>query len=201
VKWNLVINGVEQEMEVVSPAPACRFRFDGRERSADVEIPEPGIYSEDPYNDFLPFPGKLTRLRRPMGPGIRLDACVYPGWTVPLDYDPLLAKLVVWSRTRDESIARMIRALGEYDVGGIRTNISFFRQVFEAPEFRAGRFDTGFIDEFLARHKPPSPPPDLAAVAALAAAVDHMGRDARPTQTAASGTSPWLAAGRQEILR
>ncbi|HUI81520.1 MAG TPA: acetyl-CoA carboxylase biotin carboxylase subunit [Bryobacteraceae bacterium] len=159
------------------------------------------IYAEDPYNGFLPFPGKLTRLRRPLGPGIRLDACVYPGWTVPLEYDPLLAKLVVWSAGREESIARMIRALGEYDVGGIRTNVGFFRQIFETAEFREGLLHTGFIDEFLARHKPPSALPDRAAVAALAAALDHMARGTKQPQAGAHGTSSWLASGRQEWLR
>ena len=96
------------------------------------------IYAEDPYNNFLPYPGKITRLTRPLGPGIRLDGCVYDGWTVPMEYDPLLAKLAVWAATRDEAIARMLRALREYDVGGIRTNIGFFRQILEDPEFRAG---------------------------------------------------------------
>src|SRR6202165_5407888 len=81
------------------------------------------IYAEDPYNDFLPFPGKITHLDRPQGPGIRLDGCVYAGWPVPLEYDPLRAKLTVWGGTREEAAARMLRALREYDVGGIRTNI------------------------------------------------------------------------------
>jgi acetyl-CoA carboxylase, biotin carboxylase subunit len=196
-----LVTGLDLVRLQVEIAAGRRLPFSQDEVTWRGSAIECRIYAEDPYNDFLPFPGKLTRLRRPMGPGIRLDACVYPGYTVPLEYDPLLAKLVVWSRTRDESIARMTRALGEYDVGGIRTNISFFRQVFEAPEFRSGLLDTGFIDEFLARHQPPSPPPDLAAVAALAAALDHMGRDARPTQVSTNGASPWLAAGRQEILR
>ena len=91
------------------------------------------IYAEDPYNDFLPFPGKLTRLSRPLGPGVRLDGCVYDGWTVPMEYDPLLAKLAVFAATREQAIQRMIRALREYDVGGIRTNIGFFRQILEDP--------------------------------------------------------------------
>src|SRR5579863_6409873 len=106
------------------------------------------IYAEDPYNDFLPFPGKLTRLTRPMGPGIRLDGCVYDGWTVPMEYDPLLAKLAVWAATREDATERMIRALREYDVGGIRTNLGFFRQILEDAEFRAARLHTGFIEEF-----------------------------------------------------
>src|ERR1019366_2211718 len=96
------------------------------------------IYAEDPYNNFFPSPGKITRLTRPLGPGVRLDGCVYDGWTVPIDYDPLLAKLAVWSGTRESAIARMLRALREYDVAGIHTNITFFRQILEDEEFREG---------------------------------------------------------------
>jgi acetyl-CoA carboxylase biotin carboxylase subunit len=158
------------------------------------------IYAEDPYNDFLPFPGKITRLDQPLGPGIRLDGCVYAGWTVPLEYDPLLAKLAVWGGTREEATARMLRALREYDIGGIRTNIGFFRQILDDEEFRAGRLHTGFIEGFFARHRPPVPPPGLAAVAALAAALDHMTSNAPPPPVS-SGARPWLTAGREELLR
>ncbi len=158
------------------------------------------IYAEDPYNDFLPYPGKLTRLTRPMGPGIRLDGCVYEGWTVPMEYDPLLAKLAVWSGSRQESIDRMIRALREYDVEGIRTNIGFFRQILEDPEFRAGSLHTGFIDEFLARRTPRKPPEDVRAVAALAAAIYAVSREsAGPERSAAPRR--WLEAGRNDLLR
>ncbi len=166
-------------------------------RGAAVEC---RIYAEDPYNDFLPYPGKLTRLTRPMGPGIRLDGCVYDGWTVPMEYDPLLAKLAVWSGGRQESIDRMIRALREYDVEGIRTNIGFFRQILEDPEFRAGNLHTGFIDEFLARRTPHTPPGDTRAVAALAAALYTGSREASPGPGTAAN-SRWLEAGRNDLLR
>jgi acetyl-CoA carboxylase biotin carboxylase subunit len=159
------------------------------------------IYAEDPYNDFLPFPGKLTRLSRPLGPGVRLDGCVYDGWTVPMEYDPLLAKLAVFAATREEATQRMIRALREYDVGGIRTNIGFFRQILEDAEFRAARLHTGFIDEFFQRHHAPNPPPELAAVASLAAALHFRWRNQGPTETRPSGTSQWLDAGRRGLLR
>jgi acetyl-CoA carboxylase biotin carboxylase subunit len=158
------------------------------------------IYAEDPYNDFLPYPGKIRRLTRPLGPGIRLDACIYDGWTVPMEYDPLLAKLAVWAGTRQDATARMIRALREYDVAGIRTNITFFRQILEDPEFAVANLHTGFIEEFFRRRRPPEPPADLAAVAALAAAVHTVTR--RPENgPAARGGSPWLDAGRNEMLR
>ena len=156
------------------------------------------IYAEDPYNNFLPFPGNITRLTRPQGPGIRLDDGVYEGWTVPMEYDPLLAKLAVWSGTREASIARMIRALSECEVGGIRTNIGFFRQILEDEEFRAGRLHTGFIDDYFARTRPPAPPGELAVIAALAAALHSHLPEAPSTVT---GSSSWLETGRRDLLR
>ncbi len=159
------------------------------------------IYAEDPDNNFLPYPGKLTRLDRPLGPGIRLDGCVYEGWTVPLEYDPLLAKLAVWAGTREETIARLIRALREYDVGGIRTNIGFFRQILEDEEFRAGRLHTGFIAEFFERRRPPEAPPELRTIAALAAALDHLAQEPSAAPGPPDGGSRWLQAGRRDLLR
>ena len=159
------------------------------------------VYAEDPYNNFLPYPGKITRLRRPLGPGVRLDGCVYTGWTVPLEYDPLLAKLVVWATTRENARERMIRALSEYDVGGIRTNIQFFHQILADPEFRAGNLHTGLIEEFFARTAPQSPPEELAEIAALVAALDHSATASQLESNQASAASPWLRAGREELLR
>jgi acetyl-CoA carboxylase biotin carboxylase subunit len=164
------------------------------------------IYAEDPYNGFLPYPGKLTRLTRPLGPGIRLDGCVYSGWTVPMEYDPLLAKLAVWAPTRSEATARMLRALREYDVGGIRTNTGFFRQILEDSAFQRADLHTGFIEEFFARTRPPQAPESLKAAAALAAAL-HIAR--RPANEAARGgngsarqeSSAWARVGRDGGLR
>jgi acetyl-CoA carboxylase biotin carboxylase subunit len=158
------------------------------------------VYAEDPYNNFFPSPGKITRLTRPLGPGVRLDGCVYEGWTVPIDYDPLLAKLAVWNGTRESAIARTLRALGEYDVAGIHTNIAFFRQILEDEEFRAGRLHTRFVDEFLSRRKPVAPRPDLEAVAALVAAF-HSTRSATRTESPQASRSAWLESGRGEALR
>jgi acetyl-CoA carboxylase, biotin carboxylase subunit len=158
------------------------------------------IYAEDPYNNFLPYPGKITRLSRPTGPGIRIDGCIYAGWTVPMEYDPLLAKLAVWAATRSDATDRMIRALSEYDVGGIRTNLGFFRQILEDPEFRAGNLHTAFIEEFFARTQPPKPPAGLTAVAALAAAIHSTSKTAATPQTAAP-SSAWRNEGRSGLLR
>src|ERR1039458_533721 len=125
---------VRLQVEIAAGAPLPFTQDQVAWRGAAIEC---RVYAEDPFNDFLLYPGKLTRLTRPLGPGIRLDGCVYDGWTVPMEYDPLLAKLAVWADTRDHATARMIRALREYDVGGIHTNLAFFRQILEDPEFRA----------------------------------------------------------------
>jgi acetyl-CoA carboxylase biotin carboxylase subunit len=158
------------------------------------------ICAEDPYNNFFPSPGRITRLTRPQGPGVRLDGCVYEGWTVPIDYDPLLAKLAVWNGTRESAIARMVRALREYDVGGIRTNIGFFRQILEDEEFRQGRLHTGFVDEFLARCKRFQPSAELAAIAELVAAHHAKGSAVR-TASIPAARSRWREIGRGEMLR
>jgi acetyl-CoA carboxylase biotin carboxylase subunit len=107
------------------------------------------IYAEDPDNHYLPSPGKITLLLSPSGPGIRRDSGMYEGWTVPMDYDPLLAKLIGYGTDRDQAIARILRALNEYFVGGIKTNLPLFRRILSHPDFRAARIDTGFLDRLL----------------------------------------------------
>jgi acetyl-CoA carboxylase, biotin carboxylase subunit len=107
------------------------------------------IYAEDPDNNFFPSPGRITRLISPAGPGIRRDSGMYEGWVVPLEYDPLLAKLIAYGENREQVINRLRRALIEYFIGGIKTNLSLFRRILLHPDFQAGRIDTGFLDRLL----------------------------------------------------
>ena len=107
------------------------------------------IYAEDPDNNFFPSPGRITRIISPSGPGIRRDSGMYEGWVVPLDYDPLLAKLIGYGENRQQVINRLRRALVEYFIGGIKTNISLFRRILLDPDFQAGLVDTGFLDRLL----------------------------------------------------
>jgi acetyl-CoA carboxylase, biotin carboxylase subunit len=109
------------------------------------------IYAEDPDNNFFPSPGRITLLLAPSGPGIRRDSGMYEGWTVPVDYDPLLAKLIGYGTDRPQAIARLVRALSEYFVGGIKTNISLFRKILRDNDFQAGNLDTGYLDRLLVR--------------------------------------------------
>ena len=112
-------------------------------RQEDVRIRghaiECRIYAEDPDNNYFPSPGKITLLLSPSGPGIRRDSGMYEGWTVPIDYDPLLAKLIGYGTDRAQAISRLTRALHEYFVGGIKTNISLFRRILTDADFQAGK--------------------------------------------------------------
>ncbi len=109
------------------------------------------LYAEDPDNNFFPSPGKILSRQAPSGPGIRLDEGVYEGWTVPMDYDPLLSKLIAWGNSREETIARLRRALEEYTVTGIKTNAGLFRRILAEPHFLRGEIHTKWLDELLQR--------------------------------------------------
>jgi len=157
------------------------------------------IYAEDPEQNFMPSPGLITHLHEPSGPGLRLDSGISAGYTVPIDYDPMLAKLAVWGPTRDRALGRIDRALSEYSVGGIRTNIAFFREVLSDPEFRAGEFSTSFIESFFHRRRPPAADIEAEAAAALAAAAIMLRAPAPPQSNGSS--SAWLAEARRSLLR
>jgi acetyl-CoA carboxylase biotin carboxylase subunit len=109
------------------------------------------IYAEDPERNFFPSPGPLRELSEPQGPGIRVDSGVYRGWEVPIYYDPLIAKLVTFGSDRMQAVARMRRAIREYRVQGVKTNLQFFSEVLADPEFVAGRLSTKFIEDFFQR--------------------------------------------------
>jgi acetyl-CoA carboxylase biotin carboxylase subunit len=130
------------------------------------------IYAEDPDNNFFPSPGVITTLRVPSGPGIREDSGVYEGRRVPLDYDPLLSKLVGYGATREQAIARLRRALDEYFIGGIKQNLGLFRRILRDEDFLAGRMDTEMLDRKIStEYRVPSAEPAHGEVVAVAAAL------------------------------
>jgi len=104
------------------------------------------INAEDPLNDFVPTPGKIKGYHPPGGTGVRVESGVYTSYTIPPFYDPMISKLIVWGRDRNEAIARMRRALFEYIIVAIKTNIPFHKAVMENPRFRKGELGTHFID-------------------------------------------------------
>jgi acetyl-CoA carboxylase biotin carboxylase subunit len=178
------------------------------------------IYAEDPDNNFFPSPGKITRLLHASGPGIREDCGIYEGWTVPLDYDPILSKLIAYAPTREIAIERMLRALAEYHVGGIATNVSLFRRILRDKDFREARIDTGYLERLLARAIPQSESEpgnsttadglreatnhvcDVEQAAAIAVGIFEQGRNGALTaQQSSSPASAWKAAARREALQ
>jgi len=169
------------------------------------------IYAEDHENGFMPSPGKITRLLQAGGPGIREDSGIYEGWTVPMDYDPMLSKLIAYAPTRTLAIARLRRALEEYAIGGIRTNLGLFRRILDDPDFQEGRLDTNYLDRLLAENHggaasapPPEPRPPNDRIAAIAAGIFRKlgvsSQNCASTNTQAT-TSAWKQAGRREGLR
>jgi acetyl-CoA carboxylase biotin carboxylase subunit len=164
------------------------------------------IYAEDPDEGFMPSPGLVRGIRAASGPGIRDDGGVLPGYTVPVFYDSMIAKLVAWAGTRGEAIARMTRALEEYEILGVRTTIPFFLWLMREPDYIAGRFDTTYLDRLLESRRGES----FSAFTegeerqiAIAAAVDAWFRasGAGAGVTPRSGGSAWKATARQEALR
>ncbi len=165
------------------------------------------IYAEDPDNGFLPSPGRIQALRVPSGPGIRDDNGAAVGLDVPIDYDPMISKLIAWAEDRPAAIARMRRALGEYVVAGIRTTVPFFAWLLGEPDFVAGRFHTTSLDEMLqSRNGRPfvEPARDDEDVAAMAAALQAILAPATVGRVSAGVGAPadrWRARARSEGLR
>ena len=182
---------VHLQIRVAQGEPLGFSQAEVVQRGAAIEF---RVYAEDSQK-FLPSPGTITHLRAPSGPFVRDDSGVSAGSTVTPYYDPLLAKLIVWGQTRMEAICRGQAALGEYRVRGIRNNLAFHRRVLAHPAFRAGDYDTGFIETYKAELlAPPAPTEDLIEVAALAAAL-HAAREEGaggilPLEPAGAG-SPW----------
>jgi acetyl-CoA carboxylase biotin carboxylase subunit len=158
------------------------------------------IYAEDPENNFFPSPGRITRLVQPGGPGIREDCGVYEGYEVPLDYDPMLSKLIAYGETREAAIERLLVALGEYVVGGIQTNLALFRRILRDAEFRAGRIDTGYLERLLAEQDDPAERTVRTEIACIAAALFSL-RSVGERGGSVAAESAWAAAGRREGLR
>lgn len=154
------------------------------------------VYAEDPANNFAPAPGKISGLREPSGPWVRVDSGVYAGYEVPIHYDPMVAKLVCWGANREEAISRTIRALREYRVRGIRTSIPFFTAILRDADFQAGTYSTGFLSPERMEKLTEGARNDR--IATIAAALAQFEADTRPARPAGSGASAsaWKRSGR-----
>jgi acetyl-CoA carboxylase biotin carboxylase subunit len=201
-----MVTGIDLVKEQIRVADGEELGFTQDEVAMNGSAIECRIYAEDPGNNFFPSPGTIRMLQTPSGPGIRDDSGVYEGWTVPIDYDPLISKLVAWGPTRKDAMNRMQRALREYRVEGIQTNLNFFMEVLNDSNFRTGHFDTGFIEKWMKNRVAQAPPSqverDLAVLSAILAEMEKGQSSAGPAESDAARTSSvWKTAGRREGLR
>jgi acetyl-CoA carboxylase biotin carboxylase subunit len=190
---------VHQQLKLASGEKLVLQQEDLEQKGHAIEC---RIYAEDPQNDFLPSSGKILFLKEPRGPGVRLDGGIYSGWEVPIHYDPILAKLIVWAEDRDQACRRMINALDDYVILGIRTTIDFLKEVIGHPRFKAGSTTTGFIGQFFDGWAGKEKREDISRLALMAAAFDSLdrspGRSGQPEKKTSS-FSPWLFLGRWRI--
>lgn len=209
-----LVTGIDLVREQITVANGAPLSFKQEEIRWHGHAIECRVYAEDPNNNFLPSPGRIGYLQVPSGPGIRDDSGVEVNSEVSIHYDPLISKLAAWGRTRSESIDRLRRALDEYEVGGIKTTLPFFREIVRDEEFRSGRLDTGFISRFNDRRERASiagqeDPEDIAGqeqfhrdIAVIAASIHYatLRREASfKTQSPADSQNRWKMSSRAAL--
>jgi pyruvate carboxylase subunit A len=167
------IDIVREQIRIAAGLPLSIGQDDVQRRGYAMQF---RINAEDPKNDFLPSFGRITRYFSPGGPGVRTDAAIYTGYTIPPYYDSMCAKLTVWSLSWEDLLRRACRALHDTGVYGVKTTIPYYLEVLKVPEFRSGNFDTGFVEDHphLINYKTSRPTRELAAVIAAAVAA-HAG--------------------------
>ncbi len=197
-----LVSGVDIVKEQLRIASGRVMRYSQEDIRVKGWAMECRICAEDPYDNFLPSTGYITGLQEPTGPGVRVDSGIYEGFDVSPYYDPLISKLSVWGETRGEAILRMRRALEEYRITGVKTNIPFHQQIVNHTEFIYGQVDTTFVENRFAMQQTDGR--DLARAAAIAAAmVAHQHRPNMaviPARDQAPSTSSWRIAGRWEAM-
>ncbi|HET9478282.1 MAG TPA: hypothetical protein VFO72_02990, partial [Pyrinomonadaceae bacterium] len=190
-----LVTGFDLVREQFSVAAGRKLSFSQEDVRWVGHAIECRIYAEDPANNFFPSPGIITHLQEPLGPGIRIDSGVQRLSEVSIHYDPMIAKLAVWGRTREEAIDRLRRALDEYEVAGITTTLPFFREIVRDEEFIAARLDTGFISRFNERATGPQISTEDTDLAIIAAAL-HYAKHEQPVRVQ-NRVSKWKLAGRE----
>ena len=170
------ITGVDIVAQQIRIAAGLELTFTQEELQLKGHAIEFRINAEDPQNNFLPTPGRITRYFSPGGPGIRVDGCVYPGYEIPPHYDSMCAKLTIWGPTWERTVSRARRALAEYDIRGVRTTLPFYRHIADSDAFMGGVFHTAFLDDHpeLLDYVPFEPREDIAAAVSVAIAA-HAG--------------------------
>lgn len=194
--------GVDLVHQQIRIAAGEKLAFTQEELAQSGHAIECRIYAEDPCNNFLPSSGKILFLKEPQGPGVRHDCGIFSGWDVPIYYDPILAKLIVWAPDRETACRRMIEALDDYVIMGIRTTIDFLRDVVSHPQFRKGETNTSFIPDYFSEWTGQKDTDDKQRIAVLAAAFDSLQRTS-PARgfggVKKEHYSPWISLGKWRL--
>lgn len=196
-----LITGIDIVKEQFRIASGERLRLKQDDIVMNGAAIECRISAEDPENNFAPSTGKIAELVEPGGIGVRVDSGVHEGFEVPIYYDPLIAKLLVWAPTRKNAISRMKRALAEYDIRGIKTSIPFHILVMGHPRFMEGDYDTTFIDKVLGKIEYKKNNYGVAAISSVIGKMLSSERARTPTAKHGAAISPWKIAGRQALMR
>jgi propionyl-CoA carboxylase alpha chain len=191
-----LITGRDLAVEQIRIASGGKLSFGQDDIKIRGHAIECRVYAEDPSSGFLPSTGTLRSYQEPAGPGIRVDSGVYEGAEISVFYDPMISKLLSYGKDRKQAIARMLRALSEYRISGVATNIEFHKDILVHPEFVAGNLSTHFIDEY---YKPgEEPKSEIEEAAAVAAALsEHEARNKLTLSPLKKNiTSPWKTSWR-----
>ncbi len=199
-----MVTGVDIVKEQIRIARGRQMRYSQENINLNGWAIECRINAEDAYNNFLPSTGQISHSLLPTGPGVRVDTGVYPGFEISPYYDSLISKLIVWGETRAEAILRMRRALEEYKIVGVRTNIPFHQNLMDSHRFMGGQFDTRFVEERFsmeAAEEGKSPRPEIAAIIATLVAHEQTQRAAHIIQRGERDTSNWKWISRWERMQ
>ncbi|RKZ28607.1 acetyl-CoA carboxylase biotin carboxylase subunit, partial [bacterium] len=193
-----LVTGRDLVQAQIRIAAGEKLRWQQEDIAQNGHAIEVRIYAEDPDNKFMPSPGTVEFLVEPSGPGIRLESGIFQGFTIPVHYDPIIAKLIVWAENRESCIDRMVRALDEYRIVGVGTTISFLRQIMLDDRFRSGGYNTHFLESFA----PEAESVDMSAIAAIAAISEKLTPKILSTdQKPGTVKSKWKLIKRQRLLR
>ncbi|OGO21734.1 MAG: acetyl-CoA carboxylase biotin carboxylase subunit [Chloroflexi bacterium RBG_16_51_16] len=197
-----MVTGVDIVAEQIRIARGRQLSYTQEQISINGHSIECRINAEDPYNNFLPSTGRITHSLLPTGPGVRVDSGVYPGFEITPFYDPLIAKLIVWGETRAQAILRMRRALEEYRIVGVRTNIPFHQTMMDSHRFMGGQYDTRFVEERFSmnRSEDGSNDSEIAAILATLVAHQQIERSAQIVRRGERDVSNWKWVGRWERM-
>ncbi|RJP51808.1 MAG: acetyl-CoA carboxylase biotin carboxylase subunit, partial [Anaerolineaceae bacterium] len=199
-----MVTGVDIVAEQIRIARGRQLSYSQEQVQFNGHAIECRVNAEDPFNNFIPSTGRITHSLLPTGPGVRVDTGVYPGFEITPYYDPMIAKLIVWGETRAQAILRMRRALEEYRIVGVRTNIPFHQTLMDSHRFMGGQFDTRFVEERFSMDAAASESrqaqAEIAAILATLAAHKQAERSAQIVRRNERDTSNWKWVGRWERM-